>query len=101
MSLEHRIAVSKAQKDKPKSAEHRAKIGAAHKGRPRTAKQIETTIARSVKTYPGFVSPTGEVFRDVTNLAAFSRQHGLNQSDMVKVANGKKKHCKGWTKYQP
>lgn len=46
------------------------------------------------KTYL-LTSPRGERIQ-VTNLARFCREHGLAQGNMVNVAAGIKRHCKGW-----
>lgn len=48
------------------------------------------------RTYPKVLSPDGEI-HEVTNARAFSKQHGLDQSDFNKLLNGKKPKCKGWT----
>ncbi len=51
------------------------------------------------RVYLGFVSPDGSVYRDVVNLKAFCRAHGLQPSCMCLVNQGKLYSHKGWTVY--
>lgn len=51
--------------------------------------------ARETTRYE-LTSPSGEVFT-TTNLTAFSKEHGLMQSMMCAVVNGKRKTHRGWT----
>lgn len=50
-----------------------------------------------VKTYDGFISPDGKPAGTITNLAAFCRERGLDNTHMVAVANGKLNNHRGWT----
>jgi hypothetical protein len=50
-----------------------------------------------VKTYVGFISPDGKRVRKITNLAAFSRRHGLTASHMIAVARRRIVSHRGWT----
>lgn len=60
-----------------------------------------------VKTYDGFIAPDGSPVGTITNLAAFCRERGLDNTHMVAVANGKLNNHRGWThknskkKYEP
>ncbi len=54
-----------------------------------------TTLARA-KQYPGFVAPDGTTYRDVYNLTAFCREHGLMPSKMALVHSGERHHHRGW-----
>ena len=56
------------------------------------------TSAARAKHYKGFVAPDGTIYRDVYNLRAFCREHGLLDSQMTQVASGKRNHHKGWRK---
>lgn len=51
--------------------------------------------AKESKQYE-LISPNGETFV-TTNLSAFSREHGLMQTMMSAVVNGKRKRHRGWT----
>jgi hypothetical protein len=51
--------------------------------------------SRETKQYE-LTSPSGETFT-TTNLTAFSKEHGLMQSMMCAVVNGKRKTHRGWT----
>ena len=51
--------------------------------------------------HTGFRSPLGEVFDKIASLSAFCREHGLQHSNMVLVAQGKQDAHKGWTKHNP
>ncbi|HLJ80222.1 MAG TPA: hypothetical protein VKT52_01970, partial [Ktedonobacterales bacterium] len=48
------------------------------------------------KVHMGFVSPDGQP-TEITNLAAFCREHGLTVVHMFQVKNGQRKSHKGWT----
>lgn len=50
-----------------------------------------------VKTYDGFIAPDGNPAETITNLAAFCREQGLDNTHMVAVANGKLNNHRGWT----
>lgn len=50
-----------------------------------------------VKTYDGFISPDGRPASPITNLAAFCRVHGLDNTHMVAVAHGRICSHHGWT----
>lgn len=50
-----------------------------------------------VKTYDGFIDPDGNAVGPITNLAAFCREQGLDNTHMVAVANGRILSHRGWT----
>ncbi|MBI3762978.1 MAG: GIY-YIG nuclease family protein [Chloroflexi bacterium] len=50
-----------------------------------------------VKTYDGFIDPDGHRVEPITNLAAFCREHGLDNTHMVAVAHGRIYSHRGWT----
>jgi group I intron endonuclease len=50
-----------------------------------------------VKTYDGFIDPKGNPVGPITNLAAFGREHGLDNTHMVAVARGRLYSHRGWT----
>jgi hypothetical protein len=50
-----------------------------------------------VKTYDGFINPAGHLVGPITNLAAFCREYGLDNTHMVAVANGRLFSHRGWT----
>jgi hypothetical protein len=47
-------------------------------------------------TYPPVLSPEGRVYKSISNLRDFCRQHILDQSHFTKLLNGKAKTHKGW-----
>lgn len=49
------------------------------------------------KERPTLVSPTGEYFKDIPNIAEFARKHKLIDSNLYGLLNGKRKSHKGWT----
>lgn len=59
------------------------------------------TAAAKAKRYDGFVSPDGAEYRDIHNLSAFCREHGLLNSKMGQVAAGKRVQHKGWRRIEP
>ncbi|HXG67614.1 MAG TPA: GIY-YIG nuclease family protein [Blastocatellia bacterium] len=50
-----------------------------------------------VKTYDGFIAPDGRRVGPITNLAAFCREHGLDNTHMVAVMRGRLCSHRGWT----
>lgn len=50
-----------------------------------------------VKTYEGFIDPDGNSVDPITNLAAFCREHRLDNTHMVAVAHGRIYSHRGWT----
>jgi group I intron endonuclease len=50
-----------------------------------------------IKTYEGFIDPEGNPVGPITNLAEFCRQHGLDNTHMVAVANRRICNHRGWT----
>jgi hypothetical protein len=50
-----------------------------------------------VKTYEGFINPNGKRVGKITNLAAFSRKHGLTAAHMIAVAHRRIATHRGWT----
>lgn len=76
--------------------------GRSSKKYERSRKANASKMGRSnAKTYPGFISPEGDVYSPVDNLAEFCRYWGLTQSSMSQVAAGKLKQHKGWRRIEP
>jgi hypothetical protein len=50
-----------------------------------------------IKTYDGFIDPDGHPVGAITNLAAFCRERGLDNTHMVAVAHGRICSHHGWT----
>lgn len=50
-----------------------------------------------IKTHEGFVDPDGRPVGAIRNLAAFCREHGLDNTHMTAVANGRIPSHRGWT----
>lgn len=53
------------------------------------------------KTYVGAVSPSGIIYAPIIGMQDFCKEHNLGVSSMVAVMRGRRKHHKGWTKYEP
>ena len=70
--------------------ETKAKMSAAHKNKKRT----EETKARMSQDWV-ITYPDGRE-EEISNLAAFCREHNLNGGNMCSVASGKYNHHKGW-----
>ncbi|MFN8515211.1 MAG: GIY-YIG nuclease family protein [Chloroflexia bacterium] len=77
----HRLAMGKSKLKSYK--------GWTHKNSPRKRDYV--------KTYEGFISPAGLPVGPITNLAAFCREHGLDNTHMVAVARGRLYSHRGWT----
>lgn len=50
-----------------------------------------------IKTHDGFVDPDGRLVAPIWNLAAFCREHGLDNTHMIAVAAGRIVSHRGWT----
>ena len=50
-----------------------------------------------IKTHDGFIDPTGQPVGPIRNLAAFCRNHGLDDTHMSALANGRIVSYRGWT----
>ena len=50
-----------------------------------------------IKTHDGFIDPNGKAVGPIRNLAAFCREHGLDNTHMTAVANGRILSHRGWT----
>jgi group I intron endonuclease len=50
-----------------------------------------------IKTYDGFIDSDGHLVGPITNLAAFCREQGLDNTHMVAVAHGRICSHRGWT----
>ena len=50
-----------------------------------------------VKTYEGFIDPTGKLVPTITNLAAFCREHNLDNTHLLAVMRGRICTHRGWT----
>lgn len=50
-----------------------------------------------IKSYDGFIDPSGNPYGTITNLAAFCRENNLDNTHMVAVANGRIYSHRGWT----
>ena len=77
----HRLAMGKSKLKSYK--------GWTHKNSPRKREYI--------KTYTGFVDPSGHLVGIIVNLAAFCREHELDKTHMVAVAKGRLYSHRGWT----
>lgn len=79
-------------------AMHRVYLGKSqhHKGWRTTTTPIQY---HGMKTYTGFVSPSGVTYTNIPRLSEFCRTHGLDGSNMRKLDRGEAKSYKGWTRY--
>ena len=87
-----------------------AAVDMAQRERARLGKRSDATMERiaalkrgnsyNAKSYEGLVSPSGQVFKEIRNLDAFCRQHGLTATHAYNVANGRARQHKGWTRFQ-
>jgi len=56
---------------------------------------------RVAKIYDGFIGPDGTVYRNVRNLEAFAREHGVKAGHLNMVFRGQRRSHKGWRRYVP
>lgn len=54
------------------------------------------TVANNIYKYPDVISPDGVIYRDIPNISAFSKEHGLNNGNFTMLLQGKRKTHKGW-----
>jgi hypothetical protein len=59
------------------------------------ASRAKTSLC-SQKSYEGFISPSGQVYRDITNLSEFCSVHKITKNGMYGLASGKLNQHKGW-----
>lgn len=53
------------------------------------------------KSHPGLISPDGIVYDPIVNLRNFCREHKIHRSQIMKMYNGTKLSCQGWTLNNP
>lgn len=51
---------------------------------------------RNAKTYCGLISPEGVIYKNITNMAKFGREHNFKSKYIYSVITGKLNHHKGW-----
>jgi group I intron endonuclease len=66
------------------------------RGIKRSPHWINKLVERNQERFDGFIGPDECEYRDIVNLKDFCRKHGLNYGNMHQVANGKRRHHKGW-----
>lgn len=74
-----------------------AKGGTKHKGHKGWTHKNSVRQREYIKTWEGFVDPHGNPVGTITNLAAFCREHDLDDTHMIALAKGKLHAHKGWT----
>lgn len=63
----------------------------------RRQRMLDARIS-TAKTHEGFTAPDGTVYRNIFNLRAFAREHGLSPTALTDVHAGRIKSHKGWTR---
>ena len=86
--------MSDVKKGKKASPETIQKMSDAHKGKKQTPETIKKKADASAKDYI-ITYPAGNEFL-ITNLNKFCRENGLYAGNLTKVAQGKRKHHKGY-----
>lgn len=101
-----RMIISKTHKGKIMSEEVREKIRVKLLGRKMSPKSCEKKRLSRLgkvqycKTYAGLVSPDGTIYKDITNMSKFGREHGFNKKHIWAVLVGKVSQHKGWRLYK-
>jgi len=96
-SAETKQKMSEAHKGKKKSAETKQKIGEANKGRVpwiKGKKLSQSQIDKSAKDY--IITYLDGHEEKIKNLNRFCRENNLHRGNLTFVAQGKRKHHKGW-----
>jgi group I intron endonuclease len=99
-SEETRKKISEAKKGMKFSDEHKENLSKARKKRVTT----EETKKRMSKSSEGKINikkfeltdPDGNKYITENGLTQFCKKHNLNRANLVRVANGERKHSKGW-----
>lgn len=98
LTPEHRAKISQFQKQYHNLPHIRRRQSVMMTGRNVNSKEHYERLAQQIaKTYPGLIAPDGTIYRDIVNMAAFCRDHGLSSRVMHQVANGKVLSFRGWT----
>lgn len=100
-SEETKRKISESNKGKKFTKEHKKKLSIARKKR----KTTQATRDKCSKTSKGKINikkfemtdPDGKVYITENGLTVFCEEHGLTKANVVKVADGERKHHKGWT----
>lgn len=77
----------------PEVIERRA---AGHRGLKPHPELVRRRASSIAKTWPGFITPDGTVYRNIHNLSEFCREHDLILSHMSKVYHGRRNQHRGW-----
>lgn len=84
------------------SKDGRKRVSIANTGRKHTPEELEKIGLASIgrrkpyKTYDGFISPDGIIYRNIFNIKEFSLRHGLKAGDMRRLDRGHQKSHRGW-----
>lgn len=99
-SEETRRKMSEVRKGMKFSGEHKKNLSIARKKRIITdktrKKQRDSTIGRINIGRFKLIDPNGNIYITENGLADFCRKHNLTSSILSMVANGKRKHHRGW-----
>tara|TARA_Y100000310_G_C20657846_1_gene802965 strand:+ start:307 stop:981 length:675 start_codon:yes stop_codon:yes gene_type:complete len=101
-SKETKRKISKSKKGKTFSAQHKKSLSKAWK---RTTEQKQKQAKKCSQTSKGKINikkflctdPSGKTYTTHNGLTSFCEKHGLTIANLSKVANGERKHHKGWT----
>lgn len=99
-SEETKRKISESNKNKIFSEEHKLNLSIARKKRIIKKETREKTSKTSkgkinIKLFK-LTDPDGNEYITVNGLTVFCEEHNLTRSNMIKVANGQRKHHKGW-----
>lgn len=84
--------ISEAKRGKKLTEEHKQKINPTGRKQPESQKQ---KVADALAYDWIVITPEGERL-EVTNLSAFARERGLDQANLLGVAQGRYKQSKGY-----
>lgn len=94
-------SAKKGKKTRPCSVETKIKISQANTGKVRSKEVIQNMSQRNKgkitfqKTW--LITYPNGLHEIIVNLTKFCRENGLNRGNMISVADGKRKHNKGYT----
>jgi hypothetical protein len=98
-SDESKLKRSQSLKGRVFSDETRKKISDANKGRKYSKERCDAMSQQQSKLSASFISPTGEIYENVTQIVKFCKENDLCSVNVYAMIKGKCGSVKGWRIY--
>jgi group I intron endonuclease len=79
------------------SKEHIEKIRSANVGYKHSQGAKDKMSIAKAKVHKGLISPDGDIYKDIFNMAKFCREHELQKPNILALQKGLVRQHKGWT----